>query len=251
MNCKEHIVVFAAHPDDEGSAWATLYKYYFYRNRISIIWLTYGDKFIAPIGKFAHYLPDLIAAIYSKPARRVLAQQIVAIRKQEALKAAKIIRAKTYFLDFKDTRVPNYTDMNAVWKVTNLIRKIKPSIILTHFFREGHRDHKNTSALITKSVLLAQNKSYETDLPPHKVRIFGYWNERGHGFRPNFYINVERQIDQVKAWGACYESQRFRVVGRFAKLLARFNGRKTPYIYVEKFWIVNKKLVQNYGEFFP
>ena len=205
MKGQDHIAVFAAHPDDEGSAWATLYKYFEYENQISIIWSTFGDRAIAPIGKFAHYLPSLIKPMFSESTREKLSRRIKLIRKKEALNAAKLINANPYLLEFKDTEVPGPANQEAVQKVTNLIREIQPSIILTHFFREGHRDHKQTSALVLKSFLLSNKEDYKTQYPPHKVRLFGYWNERGRGFKPNFYLNVVNQIDRVKPWGKCYE----------------------------------------------
>ena len=248
----EHIAVFAAHPDDEGSAWATLYKYYEKGYKISIVWMTYGDKFVAPIGKnFVHYLPLLIKAMYSKKTRVALSRRIKIIRKAESLKAAKLINASPYFLGFNDTKVPELTDLEAIQKITNFIREIKPSIILTHFFREGHKDHKKTSALVSKATLLSSNPDFKTHYHPHKVRIFGFWNERGRGFNPNFFLNVTNQIDRIKDWGNCYESQGFRIVGRFAKLIARINSRKTPYTHVETYRIFGKKHFKAFGEFFP
>jgi LmbE family N-acetylglucosaminyl deacetylase len=251
MEGRDHVAVFAAHPDDEGAAWATLEKYHRYKNEVSIIWLTTGGRFIAPLRKYAHYLPLLVKAAYSKKIREKLERRIITIRKREALNAAKILKATPYFLEFKDTGIPDHNDLATVRQVTNLIRKIRPTIILTHFFREGHRDHKNTSALVSRSVLLAKDKEFRTEYPPHKVRVLGYWNERGRGFKANFHINVEHEIDEVKKWGRKYISQGFRIVGRLAKVIARFNSRKTPYSYVENYWIFGRKLIKNYGEFFP
>ncbi len=251
MRRKEHIAVFAAHPDDEGSAWATLSKYSKYGNKISIIWMTHGGAFIAPLGKYAHYLPYLIKSRYSEETKRKLSHRIKSIRKREAERAAKLIGAETYFLGFKDTGVPTITDLSAIRIITNLIRKIKPTIILTHFFREGHIDHRHTSALVMKSTLISRKKDYLTEFSSHRVRIFGFWNERGRAFKPNFYLNVQNQIKSLKLWGNCYKSQSFRIVGRFAEFLAKWNSRKTPYSYVEAYQIFGGSKRKNFGEFFP
>ncbi|HUX98458.1 MAG TPA: PIG-L family deacetylase [Candidatus Deferrimicrobium sp.] len=251
MKEQDHIAVFTAHPDDEGAVWATLYKHFEEENRVSIIWSTYGDKFIAPVKKYVHFLPLLIKATYSKKVRKELSEHIKIIRKTEALRVAKLINAIPYFLEFNDMQVPDKTNQEAIHKVTKLIREIKPSIILTHWFREMHRDHKNTAALALKSYLLANKSDYMTETPPHKVRIFGFWDERGKGFRPNFYLNVSKQIDRIKELGKCYESQQFRIVGRFAKFNARRHSKKTPYKFVERFKIFGKKRLRKFGEFFP
>lgn len=251
MKDQEHVVAFAAHPDDEGAAWATLYKYFENKAKVSIVWSTYGDKFIAPVGKFVNYLPLLIEAFYSKKTRMKLSYRITSIRKPEAINAANLIKANPYFLEFEDQRVPTIYDEDALRKVTDLIRELKPTIVLTHWFREAHQDHKNTSALVFKSYRLSNDPDFVTNHPPHKVRIFGFWNERGKGYRPNLYLNVTNQIDKIKTWGKCHESQTFRIVGRFAKFIARRNAKKTPYRYVEAFKIYPKPRREQFREFFP
>ncbi|NVM04916.1 MAG: PIG-L family deacetylase [Candidatus Helarchaeota archaeon] len=247
----EKILVFAAHPDDEGSVWATLYKYFENGAIISIVWMTNGDKTVAPVGKFVHFLIPLIKSIYSKSTRKELSQRIAVIRKDEALKVANIINAKPTFLEYKDTKVPNIKNNEAILKITELIRKIKPTIILTHWFREMHPDHKNTSALILKSFFLSNDANFITKYTPHKVRILGFWDERGKGYKPNFHLNVTNQIKRIKEWGKIYKSQAFRIVGRFAKFKARKNSKNTPYNYVEAFKIIGVNKFPKYGEFFP
>ncbi|MHA1380925.1 MAG: PIG-L deacetylase family protein [Candidatus Helarchaeota archaeon] len=248
---RENILVFPAHPDDEGSAWATLYKYFEYGSKISIAWMTNGDRTLAPIGKYVNFLIPIIESFYSKKAGAELSKRIALIRKKEALKVAQKINATPYFLEFKDTKVPSIENKDAIFNITDLIRMLKPSIILTHWFQEMHRDHKNTSALVLKSYLLSNDTKYITNHPPHKVRFLGFWDERGKNFEPNFYINVSNQIDRIKEWGKLYESQAFRIVGRFAKFKARKNSKNTPYNFVERFRIVGIKNTKNYGEFFP
>ncbi|MFX0133615.1 MAG: PIG-L deacetylase family protein [Candidatus Hodarchaeota archaeon] len=251
MKKKENILVFSAHPDDEGSVWATLYKYFEHYANISIVWMTNGDKTVAPIGKYVHYLIPLVKSLYSKKNRKELSTRIALIRKNEAINVAKIINAKPIFLGYEDTKAPTIKNMDAVSKITELIRGLKPTIILTHWFHEMHPDHKNTSALILKSFFLSNDSNYKTKYPPHKVRILGFWDERGREYKPNFYLNVTNQIDRIKEWGKFYESQAFRIVGRFAKFKARKNSKTTPYYYVEAFKIIGTKIFQKYGEFFP
>ncbi len=251
MKRNENILVFAAHPDDEGSVWATLYKYFEYGATISIVWMTNGDKTVAPVGKFVHFLIPLIKSLYSKRIRKELSTIIASIRKKEAIKVAKIIKAKSIFLRFEDSKVPTINNKDVVLKITNLIRKIKPTVILTHWFREMHPDHKNTSAIILKSFFLSNNSNYKTKYLSHKVRILGFWDERGRGYKPNFYLNVTNQIDRIKEWGKFYKSQAFRIVGRFAKFKARKNSKNTPYNYVETFKIIGVNNFKKFGELFP
>jgi LmbE family N-acetylglucosaminyl deacetylase len=250
----EHIVVFAAHPDDEGSAWATLFKYYEHGAKISIIWMTNGDKFIAPIGKYSRLLSLYIKSVFSKQINIKISKKIAQIRKTEALGAAELIDADAYFLGFKDTNVPPYFDKAAIFKIVELIRKIKPTIILTHYYNETHKDHQNTSAMLTRAFIHSSSKNYKTDSPPHKVRSLAFWDERGKNFKPNLYINVKNQIspvNRVKEWGKLYKSQAFRIVGRFAKYKYRFYAIKTPYYFVERFKVYGIKFKYKFLEFFP
>ncbi|MHA1298603.1 MAG: PIG-L deacetylase family protein [Candidatus Helarchaeota archaeon] len=251
MSNKEHILVFAAHPDDEGSVWGTLYKYFRNGAKISIVWMTYGDRTLAPLGKFVHFLIPLIQSLYSKRIKDELSQRIALIRKKEALRVAKLINANPIFLEFKDMKIPPLKNKEAILTITDLIRNLKPTIILTHWFQEMHQDHKNTSALVIKSFLLSGDSNYKSKNPPHKVRILGFWDERGRNYKPNFFLNVTNQIDKVKKWGKFYKSQAFRIVGRFVKFKARKFSKNTPYNYVERFRIIGIKGFNRFGDFFP
>ncbi|MHA1753473.1 MAG: PIG-L deacetylase family protein [Candidatus Helarchaeota archaeon] len=248
---QEHIAVFAAHPDDEGSVWGTLQKYYEFGSKISLIWMTCGDKFIASVKKYVNYLPLLIKSFYSKKIQEKLSIRISEIRKKEAIMVANLINATPYFLEFKDTEIPSFKDKIALKKIVGLIRKIKPTIILTHWNNELHKDHKNTSNLITKSYFLSDNPNIITDHAPYKPRILAFWDERGKNFKPNFFLNVSDQISYIKKWGKYYNSQSFRIVGRFVKFRYSINAKKTPYSYAEAYYIYNKKSGKSFGQFFP
>ncbi|MHA1784614.1 MAG: PIG-L deacetylase family protein [Candidatus Helarchaeota archaeon] len=251
MNKDEHVAIFAAHPDDEGAAWATIYKYYEENAKISLIWATLGEKAMVPLGRYANHLVLFIKSIFSKKSKEELILRIKNIRKSEALKVAELINAETFFLRFKDQGIPAVSNKKALRKVVNLIRKIKPTIILTHWLNEPHKDHKNISRILLKAYYLARNPKYKSKYSSHEVRIFGFWNERGFGFKPNYKINISKQIDKMKEWGKIYVSQAFRIVGRFSKIKARINSKNTPYNHVEVFKIINYNKSNKYGEYFP
>ena len=252
MKKKEHILLFPAHPDDEGAAWATILKYHESGAKISIAWMTYGDRAIAPIGKYVNFLVPIVKSFLSKQEREKLSKYVTIIRKKEALQAAKLINASPFFLGFKDTQVPTVTNKSAVLKIIDLIRKLKPTIILTHWFNEIHTDHKNTAKLIYTAYKYSADPKYKTNFPPHIVRIMGFWDERGgRDYHPNYFINVQNQINQIKKWGKIYKSQAFRIVGRFPNIKARNRGKNTPFHYAEAFKIIGIKRKQTYGEFFP
>jgi len=178
-------------------------------------------------------------------------KSIAKIRKEEANLVADLIKADRIFLDFQDRNIPTINNNSIVFKLVDLIRKLKPTIILTHWYQESHKDHINTSKLILKSFNLSNSMDYKTKHYPHKVRILGFWNERGRKLRPNFYLNVSNQVKQIKIWGKCYKSQSFRLVGRFAKYRYRFNSLRTPYYFVEGFNIFGMENQKIFGEFFP
>ncbi|MHA1271284.1 MAG: PIG-L deacetylase family protein [Candidatus Helarchaeota archaeon] len=248
---KEHIVAIAAHPDDEGSAWATLSKYSRFGAKVSIIWMTLGDRFIAPIKQYSHLLSIFIKSFFSKKSRHRLSKIISNIRRQEALKAARLINATPYFLHFKDSCIPNFNDKTALIRIIDLLRSIRPTIILTHWFRAPHSDHRATSYLITRSFLLANDPKFKTANPPSSIRLLLFWLEHTPFFHPNFFINATNFIHYFKNWNKLYSSQSTKLVGRFIKFKYRLFAKKTPYDFVEPFIVYNKKLSQYFGDYFP
>lgn len=103
-------------------------------------------------------------------------------RKSEALSALWSSGLHTHpeFAPFKDFFSYTVDETMSEWNETDtlkycvsLIRKYKPDVVLTHDFNGeyGHGNHKATAYAVDKSVLLAQDASYD----PESAEEYGTW----------------------------------------------------------------------------
>lgn len=76
--------------------------------------------------------------------------------------------------------------------MADVIRRVRPTLVLTHWRESLHKDHAATHAVVRDAVLLASLAGVQTAHPPH--RGVGLWYaenwEDADGFRPYLYVNV-------------------------------------------------------------
>ncbi len=130
-----------------------------------------------------------------------------AIRKQEAIKAAKILglRAREN-LGFADGNVQ--VAPQARLKVIRMLRKYRPLVVLTHYWDDLHPDHVNTSRLVAEAIHhsgLAKIKTGQERYRPKTLLFF----KLPQTLIPSFVVDVSDYIDQRKAAIEAYQSQLF------------------------------------------
>src|SRR5215212_7750792 len=124
------ILAIGAHAGDmELTTGALLIKQHKAGDRIVILHMTLGEG-----GN-----PKLSPAVYGAQKRR------------EALAADSVIGAEAIFAPYRDGEIPN--DEAARRYVADVIRKVKPAYIITHWKNSIHKDHSNTSAIVQDAVL--------------------------------------------------------------------------------------------------
>ena len=181
---KRTILAVGAHAGDmEISCGAVLAKHAKLGDRVVLLHLTLGEG--------------------GNP--KMSAKEYGAQKKKEAEEVAKILGAETIFGPYKDGELPN--DETARRYVANIIRKVKPTIIITHWTNSIHPDHANAHAITVDAVLLASlpsvntTTSYDsTEYPAWRgVRNILYtenW-EDPEGFQPYIYVDV---TDAFETW---------------------------------------------------
>jgi LmbE family N-acetylglucosaminyl deacetylase len=146
-------------------------------DRIVILHLTLGEA-----GN-----PKLTPAKYAEQKRR------------EAEAAGKALGAEVIVGPYQDALLPN--DDAARLFVAGVMRRVKPTHIITHWKKSIHKDHSATSAVVRDAVLLTELEAVKTDLPPYLgVRGLYYadnW-EDAEGFQPYIYVDVSDAFDQWK-----------------------------------------------------
>jgi len=121
-------------------------------------------------------------------------------KRQEAAASAKLLGAEVIIGPYPDAMLPN--DEEARRYVAEVIRLVKPTFVITHWKNSFHKDHRNTSAIVTDAVLMAELEAVKTTHPPYRgikgVFYADNWEDSA-GFHPYIYIDVSDVFDQWKA----------------------------------------------------
>lgn len=169
---KQHILSIGAHAgDQELTAGATLAKYVMEGHKVTMLHLTPGEK--------GH--PRLSAEDYAK-------QKI-----EEANEFAHIIGADARFLDYKDGELP--LDETVKFQVADIIRELKPDILITHWSQSMHKDHQNTHYIVKDARFYAAIPTFIRELPYHGVKRVYYsenWEDM-YGFEPEVFIDIPEE----------------------------------------------------------
>jgi LmbE family N-acetylglucosaminyl deacetylase len=134
------------------------------------------------------------------------AEEYGAQKRREAIAAAGLLGAEVLFGPYHDGELPNSEEARRY--VADVIRQVKPTIVLTHWRESMHRDHATTSAVVKDAVLLASLEGVKTDHPAHRgVRSVWYaenW-EDAEGFRPYLFVDVTGTIPRWREAVSSYE----------------------------------------------
>ncbi|MCA8918309.1 MAG: bacillithiol biosynthesis deacetylase BshB1 [Planctomycetes bacterium] len=142
-------------------------------------------------------------------------------RVAEATEAARIMGCSVIeFAGMLDGRVSD--DFDSVALVVNLLRKLKPKVVLAPNERCHHPDHESAARLVRKAVHFASLNGYESDLSAHRVQRLVTSRYSQH-FEPSFYVDVSSVIEQKKQAILAYKSQFQTVMVEDGKPLTRMS----------------------------
>jgi len=120
------------------------------------------------------------------------AEQYGAQKKREATDVAATIGAELEIGPYHDAEIPN--DEAARRWVANVIRRVKPTLVITHWKESIHRDHSTTSAIVRDAILLAALPGVTgvAGTPHRGVSVWYAENwEDATGFTPYIYVAVD------------------------------------------------------------
>lgn len=171
---EQHIMVVGGHClDAEVMAGGIVAKYTKHGHKASIVHATPGEK--------GH--KTMSPEDYAK-------QKI-----EEAKRAAAVLGAEAYFLPYKDAELP--VDDEAKYALADLIRQLKPTVILTHWKESIHKDHTNTALIVEDARFYAALPAIKRALPAHGAWGLFYcenW-EDPYGYEPDIYIDISDVFD--------------------------------------------------------
>jgi LmbE family N-acetylglucosaminyl deacetylase len=127
-----------------------------------------------------------------------LSQEEYAVQKKtEAENVARSLGAEVFFLPYRDGELPVSDEVK--FRLCDLIRELRPDIVVTHWGRSTHKDHANTYLNVKDAVFYAGLPAIKRDLPAHAVSSMYYaenW-EDPYGFRPQVYVDIS---DVFQRW---------------------------------------------------
>ena len=113
-------------------------------------------------------------------------------KKREAIDFAAAIGAEVEFGPWPDAEIPD--DEAARQWVATTIRRVRPTLVLTHWKKSMHRDHARTSAIVQDAILLAALPGIRgVEGAPHRGVSLWYaenW-EDAEDFRPYLFVAVD------------------------------------------------------------
>ncbi|MDR0271493.1 PIG-L family deacetylase [Paenibacillus sp.] len=169
MEKQQHILAIGGHAGDmDLTAGAVIAKYVQAGHKATFLHLTPGEK--------GH--PRLSPDDYAK-------QKI-----EEAHKFAEIVGADVRFLAYKDAELP--VDEEVKYQVADIIREVKPTLLITHWKGSIHKDHTNTHYIMEDARFYAALKTIQRELPGHwpgQVYYADNW-EDPYDFVPEIFVDI-------------------------------------------------------------
>ena len=142
------------------------------------------------------------------------AEEIAAIRRREAAASANLIGAEYLCLEFRDMAV--FNDDASRRRVTEVLRRIRPQLVITSAPVDYHCDHEATSALVRDACFAAGAPNYRSgEAPPLDWIPHLYFcdpvegvDREGNPVPPDFVIDVGKYMETKREMLACHASQR-------------------------------------------
>jgi len=171
---RQHVLALGAHAaDQELSAGMILAKYARAGHRVTILSLTPGEK--------GH--PTLGADDYAR-------QKI-----DEAKRCADLLGAESIVLPYGDATLEVTEALK--FEVADIIRDLKPTILITHWQNSIHKDHRNAHVIANDALFYAALKRIEREKPAHYIPTVYYsenWEDM-EGYEPDVYVDTTDVFD--------------------------------------------------------
>ncbi|NUQ01170.1 MAG: PIG-L family deacetylase, partial [Armatimonadetes bacterium] len=143
--------------------------------------------------------------------------EIAAIRAAEAAASARLLGASYHCAGMLDLFV--LLNEQAIKTTTELLRQVRPEVLITHSPADYMLDHEQTSAIVRTCAFAAPIRNVATDAPqpaPELEHIPHLYyadplegtDPLGRRIEPGFYVDISAEIDRKAELLACHASQR-------------------------------------------
>lgn len=181
-----NILAVGAHPDDiESKCGGTLAKYAKQGHKVFTATATSGNVGSATLSR----------------------EEIAAVRKEEARRAAAHIGAEYICLDYNDEMF--FEDEAARLAFIDLVRYCKADVILTHNPKDYNPDHMLTSKIITDIPVMIPVEKIKTKSPAYdKIPLVVYFESvHGFAFEPTEWVDITEEMEIKMAMMKEHKSQ--------------------------------------------
>lgn len=117
-------------------------------------------------------------------------------KQEEAQRAAQILGAEARFLPYPDAALPH--DDTVAYQIADVIREVRPEVVLTHWRGSFHSDHVNTHLNTERALFLAALPAITRAHPAHTPSTVLYpenWEDMD-GFDPTLYVGIDDVYEQ-------------------------------------------------------
>lgn len=218
-----NILGVGAHPDDlEILCAGTLAKYAARGDRVAMAIATNGEVGSPTLPK----------------------EEIAAIRKQEAEASAKVIGAELVWMGYPDEFL--FSNESTRLSFLNMVRHVRPDVILTHGPSDYHPDHRTTGQILWDIRVMTTVPNIKTENPPcDKIPEIYYCDTvAGISFVPEQYVDITETFPLKREMLACHKSQSIWLEAQyqmsyleFMEHISRFRGIQCGAKYAECFQV--------------
>jgi LmbE family N-acetylglucosaminyl deacetylase len=140
-------------------------------------------------------------------------EKTIAMRKEEARRAAAILDAEYYCLDGRDGFLYDTTEMRL--KTIALIRKVQAGIVITHLPMDYHSDHRTTCNIVESAAMISSLPNVPLDEEPVEITPLLYHSAPltlsdplgSQIAPPHFFVDISSVIDTKMDMLAHHQSQ--------------------------------------------
>lgn len=136
-------------------------------------------------------------------------EELTGIRAAEFEEASRIIGAvQTFSLQLNDMEISSH-DPVAMDAMADIVRSVRPDVIITHNDRDYMLDHTETSRIATNGSFCAGLSHRPRSYPPYSsfIPVFFMDTLAGVDFQPTHYVDITNQIETKLQALRCHRSQ--------------------------------------------
>jgi len=132
------------------------------------------------------------------------------IREAEARQASMILGlAIRENAGLPDSRIVNSHENRSV--LVGLLRTFRPRIVVTHWLRGRHPDHRTAAELVFDAAFLAGLRNFDAPGEPFRpLKVVHALTFREHAEKPTFVVDItdqmDRKIEAIRAYGSQFGS---------------------------------------------